>query len=112
MLGLAGAINAVTGFDGYRPLSPEAMIAAAPEVILVPARSLPGLGGVDGVVALPGIGDTPAGRARRIVAIDDALLLGFGPRLAEGVAGLHAALARAVAPAAAVAPSAAEVGAP
>jgi len=85
MLALAGAENAVTAYEGYKPLSSEAAVAAAPDAILMPERALQGLGGADGVLALPGLRDTPAGRARRVVGMDDGLLLGFGPRLAQAV---------------------------
>jgi len=88
---LAGGAIAVDA-DGYAPLSAEAAVASAPEVIVVPARSLDSLGGVDGVLALPGLAPTPAGRARRVVAIDDVLVLGFGPRLAEAIDTLSRAL--------------------
>ena len=85
MLRLAGAENAVRGFTGAKPLTPEAVVGASPDVILVPARGLRSLGGIDGVLALPGLAQTPAGRARRVVPIDDALILGFGPRLPDAV---------------------------
>ena len=34
MIRLAGGVNALQGFEGYRPLSTEAIVAAAPDVIL------------------------------------------------------------------------------
>jgi iron complex transport system substrate-binding protein len=96
MLELAGARNAVTGFAGFKPISAEALVAAAPEAIVIPARGLASIGGETGLLALPGVADTPAGRAHRIVAVDDLLLLGFGPRLpaaidelARGLGGLE-----------------------
>lgn len=82
---LAGGRNAVAGFTGYKPLSAEVLIAAAPDVIVVPSRGLATLGGEAGILALPGVAETPAGRARRIVALDDLLLLGFGPRLGAAI---------------------------
>lgn len=85
MLRLAGAENAARGVTGAKPLTPESVVGAEPEVILVPSRGLASIGGVDGVLALPGLAQTPAGRARRVVPIDDALILGFGPRLPEAV---------------------------
>lgn len=85
MVELAGGVNAFTEFDGFKALSPEAMIAAAPEVIVIPTRGLESIGGAAGLLAAPGVAETPAGKARRIVAIDDLLLLGFGPRLALGI---------------------------
>jgi iron complex transport system substrate-binding protein len=81
ILALAGAKNVVDGYAGYRPLSAEAMIVAAPDIIVVPERALPIIGGVDGLLKAPGVSLTPAGRARRILAVDDVLMLGFGPRV-------------------------------
>ena len=81
MLHLAGATNALNGFDGYKPLSPEAAIAAAPDVLLVTDQGLEAAGGVDGLLRAPGLAATPAGRARRVVSLDALWLLGFGPRL-------------------------------
>jgi iron complex transport system substrate-binding protein len=92
MLELAGARNPVT-FSGFKPLSPEALVEAAPEVIVIPARGLATLGGEAGLLAVPGVAATPAGRARRFVAMDDLLLLGFGPRLGEAVDELSSRLA-------------------
>ena len=85
MLGLAGAENAITGFEGYKPMTAEAVAAAAPDVILMLDRGLESIGGVDGLLKQPGIGLTPAGENRRVAQMDDLLLLGFGPRLGEAV---------------------------
>jgi iron complex transport system substrate-binding protein len=41
---------------------------------------------------LPGLALTPAGRARRVVALDAMFMLGFGPRLPQAVLALHGAL--------------------
>ncbi len=92
MLALAGATNAVTDFEGYRPLTGEGVVAAAPEVILVPESGLVSLGGIDGLLSQPGVAQTPAGRARRVVAMNDVKLLGFGPRTAQAARELAEAL--------------------
>ena len=92
IIGLAGGRNAISGFPDYRPLSPEAGVAASPDVILVTYRTMRLLGGVEGLISLPGIVGTPAADSRRIVAIDGLLLLGFGPRTPEAVAKLAEAL--------------------
>ncbi len=92
MVELAGGVNAFTTFDGFKALSPEAVIAAAPDVIVIPTRGLESIGGAAGLLAAPGVAATPAGKAKRIVAIDDLLLLGFGPRLALGIEELAAQL--------------------
>ena len=92
MVTLAGGHNAATGFTGYKAISAEALVAAAPDVIVVPAHTMKMVGGVDGVLKMPGVDQTPAGQHRRIVAFDDLLLLGFGPRLATGIATLSSTL--------------------
>lgn len=85
MIELAGAQNAITGFEGYKPMTAEAVVSAAPDVLLLLTRGLDSVGGVDGLLEQPGIDLTPAGENRRVVAMDDLLLLGFGPRLGTAV---------------------------
>ncbi|APR82336.1 Periplasmic hemin-binding protein [Minicystis rosea] len=85
MIRLAGGENAVEGFDGFKPLTAEAVTAAKPDVILIPALGLESVGGLAGLTSQPGIALTPAGKAGRVVAMDDLLLLGFGPRLGQAV---------------------------
>lgn len=80
---LAGGVNAGRDFTGYKAVSPEALAALAPDVILLMHERESEVGGVDGALQLPGIGMTPAGRTRRIVFVDGQALLGFGPRNAE-----------------------------
>jgi iron complex transport system substrate-binding protein len=92
MIALAGGVNAVTGFDGYRPLTPEAAVGAAPDVVLLTTRGATSVGGTDAVWALPGLALTPAGASRRLVVFDDLLLLGFGPRAGAGAQALAVAL--------------------
>lgn len=89
MIGLAGAVNAAAALDGYKPLTAEAVLAAAPDVILVTTQGLEN-GGIDGLLARPGIALTTAGRQRRVAAMDAVLLLGFGPRLPQAVEQLAA----------------------
>jgi iron complex transport system substrate-binding protein len=91
MLGLAGAINAVTGFSGYKPLSDEAVIAAAPDAILVMIGG-PAPITVDEIFAGAALAATPAGRARRLITMDGLYLLGFGPRTVAAAHGLAIAL--------------------
>jgi iron complex transport system substrate-binding protein len=85
MIRLAGGANAVQGYEGYKPMSAEAIIEAAPDVILFTTRGLESIGGTEGAAKLIGIEQTPAGQRRKIIAIDDLVLLGFGPRTGEGV---------------------------
>jgi iron complex transport system substrate-binding protein len=95
MIGLVGGVNAADALDGFKPLTAEAVLQARPEVLVMPEHGWQSLGGVDGVLALPGVADTPAGRARAIVTLDDQKLLGFGPRVGEAALELRRALAKA-----------------
>lgn len=88
LIELAGAKNAIDDFAGYRPLSAEAIVLANPDVILVSKRGLTSLGGVDGLLSQPGVRETSAATHRRVAVLDDALLLGFGPRLATALTSL------------------------
>lgn len=85
IIALAGGRNAVDGFVGYKPLSAEATVAAAPDVILLTAQGLEALGGEAGLLTLPEIAQTPAARNGRIFAFDGLLLLGFGPRTGTAI---------------------------
>ncbi len=85
MIHLAGGTNAVSGYRGYKPLSVESAVAAAPDLVLMMQQSVDTLGGVEAVLALPSIAATPAGKARRVFAFDGLYLLGFGPRTAHAV---------------------------
>ena len=51
---LSGARNAVTGYAGYKPLTPEAAAALQPDVILTTARGLAQAGGKDALLTAPG----------------------------------------------------------
>ena len=64
----------------FTPLTAETIAQLNPELILVMIGGLESVGGVSGLVELPGIAQTPAGKNRQIVAVDDSLLLSFGPR--------------------------------
>lgn len=91
---LAGGVNATRGFTGYKPLSDEAIAAAAPDVILMMQNAGPQTPPEE-VMALPALRLTPAGRNGALVRMDGLKLLGFGPRVGAAVAELSTALARA-----------------
>ncbi|QPH54172.1 heme/hemin ABC transporter substrate-binding protein [Pontivivens ytuae] len=89
---LAGAENALTGFEGYKPVSAEAIGAAAPDVILMMDRREGHAVSDADLFAMPAIAATPAAQGENVVRIDGLLLLGFGPRTPEAVTRLNAAL--------------------
>ncbi len=81
MIGLAGGENAVKGFREFKTLTPEAVIAAAPDTILMASGGLQSLGGPESVWTLPGLKHTPAFATKKLIVMDDLFLLGMGPRL-------------------------------
>lgn len=89
MIALAGGQNAVTGFDDFKPLTPEALLTNNPDYILFFDSGLQSLGGVEGVLKIEGLAKTKAGKNKNIIAMDGALLSGFGPRVGEGVIELN-----------------------
>lgn len=86
LISLVGAQNpAKVSFSGYKPVTAEALLTMAPDVILVGQAVLNTAKNVDGVLKLlPGIQTTPAGKNKAVVAIDDtALMSGFSPRIGD-----------------------------
>ena len=86
----AGGIDAAAeaGIVGWQPLTPEALVAADPDVYLVMDRGLSVIGGIEGLLEIPGMAETRAGRGQHIISMPDLYLLGFGPRLPEAIADL------------------------
>lgn len=69
----------------FTPLTSEALVKAQPDVLLVTTTGLESVGGIEGLLSTPGVAQTPAGRSRRIVTIEDGLLYSFGTRTPEAV---------------------------
>ncbi|MFT4125841.1 MAG: ABC transporter substrate-binding protein [Gordonia sp. (in: high G+C Gram-positive bacteria)] len=85
--------GAAAGFTAaFTPVTPEALLRADPDVILVMTQGADSVGGLEGVLRLPGVADTSAGRARRVVQMDQSEILAFGPDVGK----VLTALARAI----------------
>jgi iron complex transport system substrate-binding protein len=86
--GTDSLIAAIGGLDAgaqkfanpFTPMTAEAIATLNPDVFLVMSKGLESVGGVNGLIQLPGVAQTQAGKNRAIVAVDDSLLLSFGPR--------------------------------
>lgn len=91
MIRLAGGENAVSSISGYKPLTDEAVIAAAPDVVLVMSGGGQHLT-ADMAFALPALAATPAGRSKAFLTMDGLYLLGLGPRAADAASDLNALL--------------------
>jgi iron complex transport system substrate-binding protein len=85
---LAGGQNAVTDFADFKPLTAESLVAANPDVLLLFDSGLASLGGKAGLLNVPGIAQTNAGKNGRVIEMDGQLLTGFGPRLGQATAEL------------------------
>jgi iron complex transport system substrate-binding protein len=83
ILPLVGAVPAISNVEGYKPLNAEALIASNPDYLLMFESGVKSLGGIDGVLKLPGVMQTTAGTAKQVVAMDGIKLSNFGPRLGE-----------------------------
>ena len=100
--GTDSLISAIGGVDAgaqkfatpFTPMTAEAIAILNPDVFLVMSKGLESVGGVDGLVQLPGIAQTQAGKNRAIVAVDDSLLLSFGPRSYSLLAALSQSVER------------------
>lgn len=89
---MAGGVNALADFEGYKPVSDEAIGAAAPDVILMMDRGGNHSVKVDELFDMAAFQTTPAAQTRNLVQMNGLLLLGFGPRTAEAVTKLSTAL--------------------
>lgn len=87
---MAGADNAMTGFDGYKPVSNEAIIDAAPDVILMMDRDGDHAALNADLFAHPALQPTPAAATGSLIRMDGLYLLGFGPRTAQAALDLAA----------------------
>ena len=83
LLEYAGAVNAVPEIDGFKPLNAESLILANPDYILFFESGIESLGGMEGVLAIPGVRQTNAGKKGQIIAMDGILLTNWGPRVAD-----------------------------
>ncbi|MFY7960654.1 MAG: heme/hemin ABC transporter substrate-binding protein [Elsteraceae bacterium] len=89
----AGGANAISGYEGYKPASAEAVAMADPDVILMTSQTFDAIGGIDKIRKLPGVLATRAAREDRVIRFESGYLLGLGPRTAHAVRDLAQALA-------------------
>ena len=86
--GADSLISAIGGVDvgavslprPFNTMTAESLAALDPEVIIVMTKGLQSVGGVSGLLKLPGVAQTQAGKSQAIIDVDDSLLLSFGPR--------------------------------
>ncbi|PRA82358.1 hemin ABC transporter substrate-binding protein [Microbacterium sp. MYb66] len=95
LIDAVGGVDVATeiGWEGMKPMTAEALVAAKPDVLVMMTDGLESVGGIDGLIErIPAVAETPAGANRRVIDMADAEILSFGPRSADVIT----ALARAV----------------
>lgn len=82
------------GLEGMRPINAEGLVQAGPELYLMMTGGLESVGGLDGLLQVPGVGDTSAGRRSCVVDMADHQILSFGPQFPATVKALADAIYR------------------
>jgi iron complex transport system substrate-binding protein len=86
--GADSLISAIGGIDvgaaalprPFNTLTAESLATLNPDVIIVMTKGLESVGGISGLLKLPGVAQTEAGKKQAVIDVDDSLLLSFGPR--------------------------------
>jgi iron complex transport system substrate-binding protein len=86
--GADSLISAIGGVDvgaaslprPFNTMTAESLAMLNPDVIVVMTKGLESVGGISGLLKLPGVAQTKAGKNQAVVDVDDSLLLSFGPR--------------------------------
>lgn len=92
IISLAGGVNVASGVEGYKPMTEEAIAAAAPEMVLMMRNSSAHNITPEELFAMPAFTQTPAATTKRLIHMDGLYLLGFGPRTPMAARDLMAAI--------------------
>ena len=88
LLDAVGAVNAVSGIQGYKPANREAILASRPDAIVI-AEAAPGQFAIG---SWPEVERLDAWQSGHRLVADGMLLLGFGPRLPDAMAAVSEVL--------------------
>ncbi|MFB9076119.1 hemin ABC transporter substrate-binding protein [Flavobacterium procerum] len=89
MIALAGGRNAIQEFNRYKTYSTEALVSANPDVLFLFDFGIESLGGSNGLLGMPGVAYTNAGKNKRIAAMNGPLMINFSTRLDQAILALH-----------------------
>ena len=94
LVNAAGGIDAGSeaGLVDFTPLTAEGLAAANPDWLILTVDGLESVGGIDGLLDIPGVAQTAAGQHRRVLAFDDLAFLGLTPRVGKVLESLIASL--------------------
>ncbi|MGU3576801.1 hemin ABC transporter substrate-binding protein [Brucellaceae bacterium C25G] len=82
---MAGGVNVIDSFAGYKQMTDEAVDKLAPDFILMMSGSGGHMAKEAEILAHPAIVSTPAGKNKKVIQMDGLYLLGFGPRTGAAV---------------------------
>ena len=91
------AVNAIDGYDGYKIINDEAIVAAKPDVVLSIQRGKDSVD-AEAVYVHPAFALTPVAANKTFISMEGLYLLGFGPRTAAAARDLSIKLYPALAP--------------
>ena len=77
---MTGASNAIKEFEGWKPVSPESLIQANPDYILITSRGMKSFKSVNELIKQPALSLTSAAKNRNVIDVNGMAMLGFGPR--------------------------------
>lgn len=92
LIQMVGGVNAMQGFTGYRALNDEALLTAAPDIVLTTTQGLQTIGGEEHFWSSSSMRMIPAYANRDLIHMDALQMMGFGPRLPQTVLTLHEAI--------------------
>ena len=77
---MTGAINVFESFEGWKPVSEEAIIESDPDYFIIPSRDMHKNSDVKSLTSNPIFKNTRAGYEENFIFEDSMSMLGFGPR--------------------------------
>jgi iron complex transport system substrate-binding protein len=97
--GLGGVdVASEVGLKGMRPINAEGLVKADPDLYLMMSLGLKSVGGVTGLLGVPGVADTNAGLNGCVVDMIDYQVLSFGPQYPATLDALATAIYNKAAP--------------
>jgi len=94
MVAWAGGVNSINAAEGMKPISPELIAEAQPDVILATDFGYDRQGGLEKFKQLPGVALTPAAKNNRIYRVEEHDMVYLGPRTGQNVLKLQELLHR------------------